>query len=186
MILRTRQKDSPQNVQIWDTHSKLLGIVFPDSPYFRIKPSQICCFLQYSNLTFKIQRIIIDIDISSKISQGMKILKTLQWTQTYSGLRRTKSFRDYLTHTDLEKVVSIPLVVLGHFKCHKCTACRLSWECKEFSHPQGLGTFKINHFSNCSTKYSIYIIFCAYNLVYWQQLSDSKNAHPGVCISYKK
>lgn len=85
----------------------------------------------------------------------------------FVGMRRTKSLKDALVHTDvIRPEVRQSNLPVGNHKCGHCAACKLFTECKEFVYPIINQKYIFKHFWNCASKFCVYVISCLCPLIY--------------------
>ena len=129
------------------------------------------CVLTYSPKAQKIKRI---------ISRHMGLLCGLGVDKPLFSFRKGKNIRQHLVRAQRrgrqdkdESIVSrlgLPPVV-GHFRCHKCVACKFTQDVKSVM----INDIKIDlkRFSNCNTKNVVYCINCPCKLFYIGQTGQA-------------
>lgn len=83
------------------------------------------------------------------------------------GYRKTRSLRSILVHSE----VSIPedatsKTVTGHHNCGQCNVCQLMITTKEITFADKGFSHKLNFFSNCKTRYCVYMLVCVCGKIY--------------------
>ena len=102
-------------------------------------------------------------DIKKIIYRYWHILRDIPGCETRPliGLRRSKSIRNLITHTECKSEdVETSGLMCGHFKCHNCVICKFAWVTKHVSLPENDFELKLTKFSNCNTKNCIYLWIC--------------------------
>ncbi|XP_077783916.1 uncharacterized protein LOC144327564 [Podarcis muralis] len=82
-------------------------------------------------------------------------------------LRRTKSIKNILVHTEMIFTHSIVNTSpTDHYKCGRCSSCPFSLQIKEIYDENSNFRFTIRQFSTCQTEDVVYLIRCPCNLLY--------------------
>lgn len=104
------------------------------------------------------------------------------------GYKKTRSLRDILVSADrTARDQSAPTLPPGHYRCVSCSVCSISTECKEICFPDLGFTHKIELFSNCRSKFCVYLLTCPCGSRYVgstrRQLKTRLLKHPSSNIS---
>lgn len=82
------------------------------------------------------------------------------------GLRKTDSLKSLLVRSDTIFKKHTSTLPNGHFHCSKCKFCPLMVESKKISLPDTNFEQDCRTFSNCNTKFLVYLLECACTLRY--------------------
>lgn len=83
------------------------------------------------------------------------------------GYKRTRSLREILISADrTQRHESITDLPSGHFRCGSCSVCSLMTVCKDIPFPDLGFTHTLQNFSNCKSKFCVYLLTCSCGLRY--------------------
>lgn len=77
------------------------------------------------------------------------------------GYKRTRSLKEILVSADRSNRDELPTnLPPGHFRCRMCSVCSISTDCKEIEFPDLGFTHRIRQFSNCNSRFCVYLLTC--------------------------
>lgn len=82
------------------------------------------------------------------------------------GLRRTQGIRNILIRTGIQHTHPVTYRPTGHYPCGKCTSCPQAWRTSKLDFQDKKIGKTLGEFTNCSTKWSIYLLECPCGLHY--------------------
>lgn len=89
------------------------------------------------------------------------------------AMRKSRSSKDLVVHTDINRQCRNMGGSGGHFKCLNCAGCKYVIEGREFINPQDDRHYSLRQLTMCSSKFCVYAISCSCGLIYVGSTSRS-------------
>lgn len=83
-----------------------------------------------------------------------------------TGPRKTRTLRSILVKSDMGRSRKKSSLPSGHFRCGKCNVCWVMWVTKKIDFVDIQLVHELSTFSNCQTKFVVYLLECACSLRY--------------------
>lgn len=82
------------------------------------------------------------------------------------GLRKTRSLKNFLVKSDMSVKTNKASLPSGHFRCRRCNVCSVMTDTHRVILPDINFDYELRAFSNCNTKFVVYLLECSCLLRY--------------------